>query len=105
MKHPIRTIIFSVYWLIAVVVALKIFNVIHLSWLILSSPFLIGLFIFVVYIITLLIWSYVHRKREINFINSHEKSFLCHKCGKPLKEGVYHKPEESVYHKHCTPKN
>lgn len=108
MKHPIRTTIFSVYGLIALIVALKIFNVIHLSWLFLASPFLIGLLIFVVYIVTLLIWSYLHHKREMKRISEEELNtelyYYCHGCGKPFEKPLKGYKNESVYHKNCTPK-
>lgn len=108
MKHPILTTIFSFYGLVAVILALKIFNVIHLSWLILASPFLIGLFIFVVYIATLLIWSYIHHKREMKRISEEElnteTSFFCHGCARPFDKPVKHLKGESIYHKHCTTK-
>ena len=109
LKFKLRHVIFSLYGIIAVVILLKLFNIIQISWLVLASPFLFGVFGLILYLATLLFWSFIHNKRQSKIISEEEfnteTSFFCHGCAKPFDKPIKHGKGEFIYHKHCKPKN
>lgn len=96
-KIKIRHILTATYSLIAFVVFLKLLNIIQVNWLTLASPFLFCFTVLTLYLITLFIWSLLHKYN----LKTKTYHFFCSYCAKPLKKPILRKKSFQPKCKKC----